>query len=275
MASPIQQGSSQDVKSINIRDGTNNGQTITTGIDAYGNITEETEYDGSTISAVKNLYYGSFKLLDDLALVGNWIGSADEDSIAVNSGGWLDGTADVLTVTYTDSTHTTTITDATTSHGDISDYIGAVCDEGYVMLLVKCSDFSNIDTLQLKIGDSSANYQYVSLSGSAVSNSWTSNDNWYGLIFDLSAGSTQGSPDGTAIDYVQLNWTTTSGTAETIDIKDLYVCSETTTLIAGNDLYDLRRQKLTYSYEGKIINTEYVFESEEESPKFRNKSGGY
>ena len=275
MSSPILSGSSQDVKSINIRDGTNNGQTVTTGIDSAGNIIEETEYDGTSIVAVKNLYYASFKLLDDLDTIGNWVGSGDEDSTAVNSGGWLDSTTDVLRVTYTYGTGTCTITDATTNHGDISDYIGAGCDEGYVMIIMKYSDFSNVTALQLKIGDSSANYRYLSLSGSAVSNSWVSNDVWVGLVFDLSTGTDTGTPDGTAVDYIQLNWTVAAGTSKTIDIKDLYICKEITTEISGNDFYSLRRQRIALSYEGKTVDTEYVYESENESILFWTKSGGY
>jgi hypothetical protein len=280
---PISEGSSEDITEISKRFDANNGTWITTSMLSDSSITGQTYYIDNTAEITKTLYYASFKLLDDLSLVGNWVGSGDEDSTAVNSGGWLDETNDVLRVTYTKSTGTATITDATTNYGDISAYIGSGCDQGYAMLIMKCSDFSNVTALQLKIGSSNANYRHLTLNGNLTSNSWTANDKFFGLIFDLSAGTDQGTPDGTAIDYIQLNWTVAAGTSQTIDIKDLYICgaeyatvtNETANKVAGSDFNFVRRQRLVFTSESKTIDYEYCFESENESVIKEIIEGGY
>lgn len=284
MASPIQQSSSEDVTSINIRDGTDNGEEFCTAMLSDFTQTQWKHYDGTNLRVTKTIYYASLKLLDDLDTVGNWVGSADEDSTAVNSNGWLDGATDVVRVTYTYSTGTVTLTDATTNHGDLSNYVGSGCDQGYVTLIQRLSDFSNVTSLQLKFGSGAGDYRSVSINGSEASNSWVSNNEYVGLIFDLSAGSDTGTPDGTGINYIQLNWTVASGASKTIDIKDLYVVGaqyatttdETSNQVAGSDFDGIRSQVLNNAYEGKTALTEqYVYESETTTIFHKSRSGGY
>lgn len=284
MASPVQQSSSEDVSSLNKRWGVDNGEWLPTAMISDGTIVGETYYDGPTARITKTLYFASHKKLDALAAVGNWVGSADEDSTAVNTNGWMDGTAEVLRVTYTYSTGTATITDATTNHGDLSSYVGNGCTTGYVTVLMKYSDYSNVTAVQLRFGSSSSAYRAVSINGGGVSNSWIANSVWVGLIFDLSTGASTGSPLGTGVDYVQFNWTVASGTSKTIDLKDLYVVGvdyanttdETSNKVTGSDFDNLRRQVINLVYEGKTAFTEeYVYEGEHESIISRHKSGGY
>ena len=286
MSSPIETGSSEDVTSINIRDDTDNSQWITTGMISDGSITAQSKYDGTNVRATKTIYYASHKLLDDLddPTTYSWAVSDDADTVAQLANGWIDGAAEVTRVTYTKTATAEGTLSTTNDFTSLSSYIGAACDQGYVTVFMRFSDFSNVTKVQCQIGDTDSSYRYVDIDVSQPSNSWGANDIWYGLTFDLeNEGHDVGTPDGGNVEWVAFVFTFADGAAKTVDLKDLYVsgvnyattADETSYKVSGSDFDSIRQQTLVLTYEGKTIVEQYVFESENETAITKSISGGY
>jgi len=268
---PMQQGSSEDIREPRIHFDAEDGYQIVTEMNSYGDVTKKEYLDGATKIVEQIEYYASFKILDAMSVVGNWTETGD-GALSVNTNGWLDGTTDVLRNTYTFSGGTSTIADSTTNHGDLSNWIGASCDQGYVTILADFSDFSNVTSVECRIGSSSADYRSVILYSGV---DYTTNDRWFGLIFDLSAGSSTGTPLGTAVDYVAFIFTIAAGTSQTIDMTSLMVCKENSTKISGEDFYDIRRETREFTSESKIYEYEFVYDAAAEESYYTKITGGY
>ncbi len=100
---------------------------------------------------------------------------------------------------------TGTLTKTLSSTLDLSSYE----DVGVAFLAIRIPDNStatDITSIQLKLGSDSTNYNNVS-STTGFLGSWTSG-NWLLVSFDFSGASQTGTPDWSAIDYIQISITT-------------------------------------------------------------------
>lgn len=237
--------------------------------DTYGNITQTITYDGSTNVVQQDIYMASYKELLNMDDVNNWVETGD-GALAQNAADFPDGT-NVLRNTYTYSGGTSSMADATTNHGDISDWVGAGCTTGYVSVFAQFSDYTNITSIELRIGSSDANYRTVTL---AKSTNWEANSKYWPLEFDLSGGSDEGTPDGSAVDYIALVITIASGTSKTIDFARMMLCKESTTKIGSEDFFDTRRITETYSRESKTLSYIYFYDDDNLLHTY-TRGGGY
>jgi len=265
----MQQGDSEDIRQVRIHLDAENSIDTVYSYDTYGNITQSITYDGTSIIKQVDVYYASYKLLSDMEDVDNWVETGD-GVLSDNIGGFPDGT-DTLRNTYTYSGGTSKVEDTTTNHGDISAFIGSNCDNGYVSAFISFSDFTNVTSVELRIGSSSADYRSVTLYSGT---DYNANNKFFPLEFDLSSGSTTGTPAGTAVDYVGLIYTIASGTSQTIDMRALMVYEESSTTIAGQDFFNIRRQDETWSAESKTYSY-IIFYDEDENIHGRKLNGGY
>lgn len=239
-----------------------NGMSNTLTKDAYGNVTSYKFYDGTVSPSAEitfNAYYASYKLLVNCTSTTGWAETGD-GTLGTTANGWIDGSTTVLKDTYTYSAGSSLVA-YTTSVGNISGWIGASCNSGYVTVFMKFSDYANVSTTQLRIGSDAAAYQYVTLNSGT---DYVADDEWFALEFDLSAGTPSGSPDGTAVDYISFYFTIVSGTTQTIEIYSLMCSKESTTKISGETLFNLRRYTEAYTTESKTFTHKLYYDYNDE-----------
>jgi len=256
--------SSENVAEIRYRFGADKGTWVTTSLDTYSNIIQVKEYSGTTLLVQKDFYYTSFKLLTSTEAAGNWAETGD-GAVSVENNAWLDGSTEVLRNTYTYSTGSSIIADSTTNIGDVSDWVGSDCDEGYVTVWLRFSDYSNVTGVTLRIGSSSSDYRSVTVYSGESYNSYVANNVWFPIVFDLSTGSDTGTPDGSAVDYLALVFTIASGTDETVDISCFYAAKESTTVVAGETFYEIGRVTSAWQSEGVTNESNYGYDADENS----------
>jgi hypothetical protein len=265
----MQEGSSEDIREVRIHLDAENSVDTVYAYNTYGDITQSITYDGSSIIRQVDVYYASYKLLSDMEDVDNWVETGD-GALSDNTGGFPDGT-DTLRNTYTFSGGTSSVADSTTNHGDLSNWIGASCNTGYVSLFAKFSDYTNVTSVELRIGSSSVDYRSVTVYSGI---DYTTNNKFFPLDFGLSGGSATGTPNGAAVDYVALVFTIASGASQTIDMRALMVSKENATKITGENFYNIRRQVETWTSESK--NYSYIlFYDESENIQGKLLGGAY
>ena len=253
---PLIEGGVRDVKEIASRFGATQGSYIITSMDG-DDITGIKYYDdGGNLLITETYTKASCKSLYTTAVVTNWDVSGDVSGSSITALGWIDGATSVLTATYTDSTHAGLIYDDTTDNGDISAYIGADYDEGYLTCFMKFSDFTNITSIEARIGSDSGSYQSVTLNSSVA---YMSDDDWYYMVFDLSTGSSVSGPTGSNA-YIAFNFVSAAGTAQTVDIHSIMMAKEGAT-ISGETFRDIFKSTQLFTVESKTITSFYALDN--------------
>ena len=105
----------------------------------------------------------------------------------------------------------------TVTNGDLSSYQGV----GVAFLAVYIPDSTTLTSIQLKIGSSASDYSSVTNTEGFLG-AWTSN-NWLLVDFDMSTANNTGTPDWSAIDYVQITINHTA-TQTNFRVGDLFIC---------------------------------------------------
>ncbi len=234
-----------------------NGDSNVTAIDSYGNITgvAYVDNDGS-VMATETLNNASFKSIDDLTnyATNSWSAGGD-GAISVGSGNFVDGT-NTTRVVVTQSSGTTTVT-STNNFGSLSNWIGSGFNVGFIDLIPKSDDVSNVTSIKLDIGSDSSNYRTVTLNGS--SDFWFKSDSYYtGLRFDLSSGSTVGSPSGNT-QYIRL--TITHIGSFNLDLRELTAVRGSSTKISGEDFFTLYKDSYILTDSSKTIVDNLIYTS--------------
>lgn len=87
----------------------------------------------------------------------------------------------------------------------IADYQGV----GVAFLAIRVPDGTDISGVQIKLGSDSGNYTSSTVQSAAFLGAFES-DNWFLISFDMASGTDTGTPNWSAIDYVQVSILTTA-----------------------------------------------------------------
>lgn len=138
-------------------------------------------------------------ILDPMNATDGWAVAGTASNLAVDSTNYYYPPASLrFTVT---GLGTGTLTKTLTNTSDLSIYQGV----GVAFLAIQIpsgTTATDLATLSLKLGSDSSNYNLVTTSTGFLG-SWISNE-WLLVAFDFAGASTVGTPDWTAIDYVQV-----------------------------------------------------------------------
>ena len=144
---------------------------------------------------------------DNTAIQAEWVESGDGDNPTVDTSDYLEGTSSgVFGWTNSSGTATFTASPDSTSVIDVVGVSSGSPTEGFLMLWVKPADYTVVSSIALRVGSDSSNYTEVSLPDV------TSNE-WQYLHANLSAGTTTGTPDWTAVDYITIVVTETGSSS--------------------------------------------------------------
>jgi len=134
---------------------------------------------------------------------GTWTGSNDATTVATDASTYKEGAGSVsFTIDVSNSTsNKATLTNSTMASVDISSYL--LNDSG-IILWAYLTDASEIKSFEVKFGSDSSNYYAVKSYGTNVQGiNYT--DGWNRIFIPTTNRQTVGSPDTTAIDYLQVN----------------------------------------------------------------------
>lgn len=160
--------------------------------------------NGSPIIRIKAPFPKQQAIIDTMSSIGTtpyeWVASGSASALTVDSTVFYETPASLRFLLTGSSTGILTRTEQTAV--DISDYE----DVGVAFLAIQIpsgSTASNLTSIQLKLGSDSTNYNNVT-STTGFLGSWVSGE-WLIVAFDFSGASQTGTPDWSAIDYVQVS----------------------------------------------------------------------
>lgn len=170
--------------------------------------------NGVPIIRIKAPFPTQKNTLDPCTQVGNWIASGTASTPIVDSAVYYQSPSSLR---YTVTTGAGILTNTLASSVDLSSYE----DVGVAFLAVYIpSNATNLTSITLKIGSDSTNYNSVT-STTPFIGTFTDN-NWQLVAFDFSTASQTGTPDWTAIQYIQITDNVT-GTITNMRIGDLFI----------------------------------------------------
>lgn len=152
--------------------------------------------------------------VDEMQTVGNWVAAGSASGLSVNQASYYQSPAS-LKFTLTGSS-SGTLTETLTSPLDLSDYE----DIGVAFLAVYIPNASTLTSISLKLGSSNTDYSSVTATSQFIGD-FTSN-NWQLVAFNFANSSDTGTPDWSAIDYVQITFNHT-GTQTNFGVGGLFI----------------------------------------------------
>lgn len=156
--------------------------------------------------------------LDPCTSVGNWVASGTASGLAQDTAVYYQSPASLR---YSLTTGAGILTETLSSSINLSSYQGV----GVAFLAIYMpSNASNLTSITLKIGSSSTNYNSVTVTAPFIG-SFTSNL-WQLVAFDFANASTTGTPNWSAINYLQITDNVT-GTITNMRIGDLFISQPT------------------------------------------------
>lgn len=250
---PMQQSSPEDIREVRIHLDAESSLSTAYSQNAAGEISQSKTYDGSTLIKQIDTYYASYILINATNVASDWT----EDGDGALTTTTFENGSTAIRNTYTFSAGYSNISCAT-NLGDISSWIGSSCDEGYLSFFVRMSDYTNVTSIELRIGSSTADYRSVTLYSGI---DYVANNLYFPLEFNLANGSDVGTPNGAAVDFVALRLNVAAGTSQTFDYYHILACMENSSNIASEIFYDLHRQTETYSSESKTYEYTVAYDS--------------
>jgi hypothetical protein len=147
--------------------------------------------------------------LDTMEAVGNWV--ASDGTLSASATQAIQGTNSLKNTGYTGDF---TLTDSTTSQGDLSTYTGVASGaptKGTVGTWVYLTAQTDLTNIVLRLGSSASAYTQMTGveygSGDYGSETTTFYVGWNYFLFNLVNGTETGTPDWTAVDYVRFSLT--------------------------------------------------------------------
>lgn len=152
-------------------------------------------YLGQGIMRIAQVRAPLRSVLDTMSETTGWVASGTASGLTVDSTVYYQSPASLrFTVTAGTGTLTKSIT-AT----DLSDYEGV----GVAFLAIYTPSATDLSSLSVKIGSSASAYTSVSATQGFLG-AWVANE-WLLVALDLAQGTNTGTPDFSAIDYIQVN----------------------------------------------------------------------
>ena len=159
-------------------------------------------YNGSNQLLILGNNLDSGMILDDFdnAITEGWVGSGDANTLAEDNNIFTQGSGS-LSFNITPSTGTATLTQPNFSQTTFTDWFQQM---GWVMLDIWFTT-TNFTSVQLVLQSSVGNYYTITVTANADGTAWTANQ-WNTVAFLLSSAAIAGSPDNSAINYVQIKF---------------------------------------------------------------------
>lgn len=156
--------------------------------------------------------------IDPMTSVGNWVASGTASGLTQDTAVYYQSPASLR---YTVTTGAGILTETLSSAIDLSSYedVGVAFIANYIP-----SNASAYTSMTLKIGSDSGNYNYVTVTTPFIGT--FTNNLWQLVAFDFSTASQVGTPDWSAIDYIQITDNVT-GTITNIRKGDLFISQPT------------------------------------------------
>lgn len=152
--------------------------------------------------------------IDPCTSVGNWVAGGSATGLTVDNSIYYQTPAS-LRFTLTGSS-AGTLTETLNSELGLSTYQGV----GVAFLAVYIPDADTLTSISLKLGSDNSNYSTVTATQLFLG-AWTSNS-WQLVAFDFANSTDTGTPDWSAIDYVQITFNHTA-TQTNFRIGDLFM----------------------------------------------------
>jgi hypothetical protein len=143
---------------------------------------------------------------------GTWVGSNDATTVATDASTYKEGSGSVsFTIDVSNSTaNKATLTNSTFTAVDLS---GEQIDDGAIIFWAYLTDASDIRSFEVRFGSDSSNYYAVrGYEVDAQGVKYT--DGWNRIFIPCRNKQTVGSPDMSAVDYLQVNIAFDSGEAD-------------------------------------------------------------
>lgn len=152
-------------------------------------------------------------IIDPMSNPDDWANSGTAGTIIEDNANYYQQPASLR---FTITTGTGTITNNLESPIDLTAYQGV----GVVFLAINTPSATNLTSCNIRLGSSSTNYYSVTVTEGFLG-AWTAGD-WLLVALDLATAATTGSPDISAVDYVQLNFVA-AGTLTNFRVGGLWV----------------------------------------------------
>ncbi len=150
--------------------------------------------------------------LDPMSSIAGWTATGTASAVILDQTDYYQSPASLRsTVTVGTGIYTKAI-----SSQDLSDYE----DVGVAFLAIETPSAANLSSIELRLGSSSTNYNNVSETVGFLG-AWQAN-NWTIVAFDFAGASQTGTPDWSAIDYVQIR-VTAAGTLTNFRMGGLFI----------------------------------------------------
>lgn len=174
--------------------------------------------NGVPIIRIKTPFYNQGNTLDPCTGLNNWVAGGTASGLTVDSAVYYQSPSSLR---YTVTTGAGTITQTLSSSINLSSYedVGVAFLASYIP-----ASASNLTSISLKIGSDASNYNMVTATAPFIGT--FTNNLWQLVSFDFSTASQVGTPDWSAIDYIQITDNVT-GTITNIRIGDLFISQPT------------------------------------------------
>lgn len=170
--------------------------------------------NGTPIIRIKAPFPNQNITLDPMTAVGNWVAAGTASGLTQDTAVYYQSPASLR---YSVTVGAGTLTETLNNSIDLSVYE----DVGVAFLAVYMpSNASNLTSISLKLGSSSGNYNEVTATTPFIG-TFTDN-NWQLVAFDFSTATQTGTPDWSAIDYIQITDNVT-GTITNMRVGDLFI----------------------------------------------------
>jgi hypothetical protein len=174
--------------------------------------------NGVPIIRIKAPFSNQGAVLDPCTQVGNWVAGGTASGLVQDTSVYYQAPASLR---FSLTTGAGTLTNALSFSDSLSSYE----DVGVAFLAVYIpSNVSNLTSISLKIGSDASNYNQVTSTTPFIGN--FTNNLWQLVSFDFSTASQTGTPDWSAIDYIQVTFNTT-GSITNARIGDLFISQPT------------------------------------------------
>lgn len=174
--------------------------------------------NGVPIIRIKSPFSNQGNTLDPCTQIANWVATGTASTPIVDTSVYYQSPSSLR---YTVTTGAGILTDTLSSSIDLSSYedVGVAFLANFIP-----TDSANLTSITLKIGSDSSNYNSVTATTPFIG---TFTDNlWQLVAFDFATASQTGTPDWSAIDYIQITDNVT-GTITNMRIGDLFISQPT------------------------------------------------
>jgi len=143
---------------------------------------------------------------------GTWVGTNDATTVATDASTYKEGTG---SVSFSIDVSNSTSNKATLTNPDMAsvDASSLTLNDSGVIMWVYLTDATDIRSIELKFGSDSSNYHAVKQYGADVQG-LAYKDGWNRIFIPTLNRQTVGTPDMSAVDYLQVNVTFDSGEAD-------------------------------------------------------------